>query len=381
MVDPSTLLFADHATGLGGAEHSLLMLLKHLNRQKYTPHLICPPGALSEAAQALNIPTHHHPFPALRRSPRALLDWQCGIRQLSHIAKQIQATAIISNTIRSSFYASLAARLTQCPFIWYMRDFWLSEMQPRYLITDRIFKYLLYTIATCVITNSRATANHLPSKSKTSVIHNGIELSHFSPMLDGHDFRKTYHIPDNVPLIGTVGRLRPWKGQDRFLQVVAQIKKDLPTIHSVIVGGNPFGTTDTYYLSLQELSKRLGIRDQVVFTGQLKDPQFALAAMDIFVHPGDPEPFGLVNVEAMAMANPVVAFAHGALPEIVVAGETGYLISPGDKVAMAAAIVELWQNPERRLMMGQAGRNRAEAQFSVQRTVHELEIVLDRMIK
>ena len=101
-----------------------------------------------------------------------------------------------------------------------------------------------------------------------------------------------------------------------------------------------------------------------------------MTALDIFVHAGDPEPFGLVNVEAMAMGLPVVAFAHGALPEIVEEGVTGRLLPPGDEDAMARAITELLDDPVVRSRMGSAGQARALRHFSIERTVAEIDAVL-----
>ncbi len=102
--------------------------------------------------------------------------------------------------------------------------------------------------------------------------------------------------------------------------------------------------------------------------------------MDIFVHPGQPEPFGLVNIEAMAMARPVVAFAHGALPEIVVHGQTGLLVPPGDVIALANAVRTLLADPEQRRAMGCAGRERVETHFTIQRVAHEVEAALQKVL-
>ena len=94
----------------------------------------------------------------------------------------------------------------------------------------------------------------------------------------------------------------------------------------------------------------------MIFTGQLADPSPAMAAIDVFVQPGAPEAFGLVNVEAMAMEKPVVGFAHGGLPEIVIPGETGLLVAPGDEISLAEAVITLFRDPGRRAELGHAGR-------------------------
>jgi L-malate glycosyltransferase len=116
-------------------------------------------------------------------------------------------------------------------------------------------------------------------------------------------------------------------------------------------------------------------------TGQLKDSVGALAALDLFIQPGDPEAFGLVNVEAMAMAKPVIAFNHGALPETVINGETGLLVDAGDEAAMAAAAVDLFRNSSLRVRMGQAGQARARTCFTIERVVAQVTEVIYAVIE
>jgi glycosyltransferase involved in cell wall biosynthesis len=161
---------------------------------------------------------------------------------------------------------------------------------------------------------------------------------------------------------------------------MARVANVIPSARFLVVGGAIFGIQDSYPERLHGLAAELGIEDRVVFTGQLADVRPALAAMDLFVHPGDPEPFGLVNLEAMAMGKPIVAFAHGALPEIVLDGETGLLAPPGDEGALAEAVIELLGDPNRRSVMGKAGRARVEAHFTAQRMADEVDAALGALL-
>ncbi len=368
-MDPQPLLFLDHSTALGGAERSLLFLLRHLDRTRWELHLACPEGIVMGAASVLGMKVHLFSFPRLRRSALAPVNWISGARKLATIARECNAAALVGNTVRSSFYGALAARLAGVPFVWHMRDFWLGESRPRYPWGDTLGKRLLCSLSSLIIANSHATASHIPCRGKVKVIHNGINVASFDPDTDGSWLRRQRGVLEDAPMVGTVGRLRPWKGQDRFLRVFARVLKMMPSAWGVVVGGVLFSEGDGYEERLHRLADDLGIADRVIFTGYLPDTSPALAAMDVFVHPGDPEPFGLVNLEAMAMAKPVVAFAHGALPEIVVDGETGVLVPPEDEVAMAEAIVRLLKDPSLRLAMGKAGRLRVEQEFTVERMV------------
>jgi alpha-maltose-1-phosphate synthase len=101
--------------------------------------------------------------------------------------------------------------------------------------------------------------------------------------------------------------------------------------------------------------------------------------MDVLVHTSRAEPLGLVIVEAMASSLPVVAFADGGVPEIVLDGETGRLAAPGDLAGLTRAVTDLLQNPTERARMGTAGRQRACAEFSVERMVRRTEAVYDEL--
>ncbi|MBC7260906.1 MAG: glycosyltransferase family 4 protein, partial [Chloroflexi bacterium] len=364
-----------------GAEHSLLLIFKYLDRAQWQPHLVCAGGPLAEEALRLGISVHIQPMPRLRRSPRCLLDWLGGAKAIAQLARQSDAALLYANTVRAAFYGAMAAQWARRPFIWHMRDFWLGESRPRYPWMDTPGKALLCAVAHRVVANSQAVARQLPCRHKVVVNYNGIELQRFHPTMDGQLFREDYHIPAQAPLVGMVGRLRPWKGQDRFLRMAAQVRTRVAETWFVIVGGAIFDPNDQYLQQLRTLATNLGIAERVVFTGHLADVRPALAAMDVFVHPGEPEPFGLVNIEAMAMGKPVVAFAHGALPEIVVDRETGLLVPPEDEVALAEAVSTLLQDRALRKRMGETGRARVEAQFTAQRMVETVEQVLEEALR
>jgi len=343
--------------------------------------LACNGGTVAEHAAALGVKVLSLPLSSLRRNLSAPLHWVYGTAALAELIRHQDVSLVCGNTLRATVYAAPAARVTGRPFLWYMQDFWLSETRPRILWPDKLVKQVLCATASAIATNSRAVADCLPCKPKISVIYCGIEIERFSSTLDGTQFRNKYNIPLNAPLVGTVGRLRPWKGQDRFLQAMARVAEEtIPAAWFVVVGGVPFGSPDDYPKCLRHLAADLGLADRVIFTGHLADVRPALAAMDAFVHPGDPEPFGLVNLEAMAMGKPVVAFAHGALPEIVVDGETGVLVPPRDEMALAEAVVALLRDPARRAAMGQKGRTRVEECFTAERMAAELEAILQDIV-
>jgi len=374
------LLLLDHAEALGGAENSLLLLMKHLDLSSWQPILACCGGPLADRTSSLGVAVHILPMPRLRRSPRLLRDWLTGARAIAALARQTGTELMYTNTIRSTLYGALAARLAGLPLIWHMRDFWLSEFQPRYPSVDALGKRLLCAAATRVLTNSHAVAANLPCRRKVTAVHNGVEIGRFDPAMDGQPFRGQQGIPSQAPLVGMVGRMRPWKGQERFLRAMARVLVEIPETWFAIIGGAIFEITDGYTEQLRKLSTGLGLAGRVIFAGHMEDVRPALAALDVFVHPGDPEPFGLVNIEAMAMGKPVVAFDHGALPEIVMDKETGILVAPRDEEALAAAVITLLRDTDLRQSMGKAGRLRAGTWFTAGRMAAQVEAVLGEVL-
>jgi glycosyltransferase involved in cell wall biosynthesis len=197
-VRPQPILFVDHAPAMGGAEHYLMMLLKHLDRTQFTLHLALTNPALAEKATALKVPIHYVHLPRLRDSAQAELEWMKGAWVLAQLARRLGAAVLVGNTIRSSFFCALAAQIVRCSFVWYMHDFWLSESHPRYRQLDQFQKRFLCATATRVIAISHAVFHHIPCRQKTVVIHNGLDLTSYTPQPQGNDFRRIWQIPENT---------------------------------------------------------------------------------------------------------------------------------------------------------------------------------------
>lgn len=377
----SQILFIDHAPVLGGAEHSLLLLMAHLDQTKWQPLLAGVEGKLTSQANTEGIETHLVRLPRLRRNRQTFANWKVGVEDIKSLAERKKVVALYANTVRAAFYAFPAAKLSRKPMIWHMRDFWLSEEQPSTPGLDTLLKKILCAMSARVVANSQAVALNLPCPQKTVVVHNGIDWTSFQNFIARQNYRQVYHISQNSIVVGMVGRLRPWKGQIRFLKIASRILNRYPDTHFLLVGGDPFQISDNYSFTLKELVEQLKLGKNVHFTGHLRDVRPALSAMDIFVHPGNPEPFGLVNIEAMAMRKPVVAFSHGALPEIVRHDYSGLLVSPYDELKMANAIISLLNNPSRRAEFGKNGSTIVQEHFTIQHTALGIETILDEVIR
>jgi glycosyltransferase involved in cell wall biosynthesis len=365
------LLFLDHASALGGAEHSLLSLLAHLDRGRWQPHLACTGGPLAERATALGVPVHVVPMPSLRGKPSAPWRLTRGSFAVARIVRREGVALLHSNVMRASFYAAAAARLTGRPLVWHVRD----------IFRDGWYVRLMCRLSTRVIAVSQAAAAPVPCARKTAIVPNGLDPSRFDPGLDGRPLRAELQIDGDVPLIGCIGWLQDWKGQDRVLQAAALVVRQRPDARFLVVGASAFEAGRDHLGALRTLAWQLGLADRVIFTGHRDDIPQVLAGLDLLVHGGRAEPFGRVLIEAMAMARPVVAFADGGVPEVVIDGQTGRLAPPGNVEALAEAVLDLLADADHRRRLGQQARSRVLSHFDARQLTRRVEAEFESVLQ
>lgn len=170
--------------------------------------------------------------------------------------------------------------------------------------------------------------------------------------------------PRDVPVVGLVGRLQPWKGQDRLLRAHALLRTRGYRMRTVIVGGDAYGLSSAYADSLPGLIAELGLTEEVTLTGQVPDAGPYIERCDVLVNASDHEPFGIVLLEGMARAVAVVAVDAGGPREIVEHDRTGVLARSGEPAALADALEPLLASPARRRALGRAGRELFERKFT-----------------
>lgn len=172
------------------------------------------------------------------------------------------------------------------------------------------------------------------------------------------------------PVIVSVGRMDPMKRQDLLLEAIARVRRHHPQVRCVLVGGGSFSTNAGGLRStkaggwrryLEQRVRELGISTNVVFTGGVdaSDLSAAYGAADVFVHPAPWEGFGLVAVEAWTHARPIVVSRGAGVAELVSPGANGFAVAPGRSAALAEAILELLDHPDRAQKMGQNGAETA----------------------
>lgn len=171
-------------------------------------------------------------------------------------------------------------------------------------------------------------------------------------------------LPEGTLLVGLVARLQPWKGQDRLVRAAALLRERGHAVHVLLVGGDSWSLAPDYASALPRLIAELQMGEHVTMTGEVPDAGPYIDRMDVLVNASDPEPFGIVLLEAMARGVAVVAVDRGGPREIVEGGVTGMLARSGEPSALADAIEPLLVSPELRSRLAAAGRERFESQFT-----------------
>jgi len=182
--------------------------------------------------------------------------------------------------------------------------------------------------------------------------------------------REDFGVPDAASLIVLVANLRPLKRVGDAIRALPLIRKAVGEAHLLVVGEDRRGAVgDSHRFELETLATRLAVADQVHFAGKMGDPMPAIALADVCVLCSETEGLSNVVIEYMLAGKPVVATEVGGNAELVVDGETGILVAPGDASGLASAITAVLHAPVMAKSMGEAGWRRALELFAPSRMV------------
>ena len=182
------------------------------------------------------------------------------------------------------------------------------------------------------------------------------------------------------PVVLYTGRIELNKGSLELLRSIDRVASKFPEVEYVMAGGRHNSIDDR---SLEGALGRNGTRNHVRLLGHVPWQQLAdcYRRAGVFVMPSYYETFGISVIEAMAFGLPVVATNVGGLPEVVEDGITGILVPPGDSEALAAAIMRLLRDPQLSARLGQAGRERVQFEFTIDRIVSQTLDVYQSVIR
>ncbi|OGO46334.1 MAG: hypothetical protein A2Z30_07005 [Chloroflexi bacterium RBG_16_64_43] len=354
------------ATGIAGAETHLLALLPALREHEVESALILmeDPRRLQHEfvaqAEAAGIATARIPIRAHIDSG-AVARIRHAILALERRAAQGPFDLLHAHLPHAELYGAQAVRAFES------MHFLISRHNDDRFRRSRLLRLVFAPSrrrAERILAISRAIAASLVSlegvaREKIEVVHYGLDGEGFAAQASPGRLRTELGLQDE-PLIGFVGRMVAQKGVDVLLRAFEAVRRKLPEAHLVLAGD---GRQMQAMLSLAR-SLRMG---KFHFLGWRSDIADIMADIDVLAIPSRWEGFGLVALQAMAMARPVVASRVSALPEIIENQITGMLVPPDDPAKLARALIEVLRMPERGAALGRAGNARLAREFTLDR--------------
>ena len=260
----------------------------------------------------------------------------------------------------------LAAWLLRIPCVVHERGIQPSLPPATRFFSNRIDKII--TISDAV--NENLTHKGI-NKNKLIRIDDGIDPARLAQETPVEQLRQKWGLAEDAPVVGIVGNIKPWKGQETVVRALIHVKDSFPGLRCFFIGS----VSDiAYKKGIDEIVDEFCLQDIVLFTGYQKRPSDLIALFNVFIHASiDPEPFGIVLLEAMGKGKPVIATNIGGPREILIDGETGFLTQPGDDKGLAERILFLLKNKEAQLEMGLRARARVYEKYTMRINMKKIE--------
>lgn len=353
---------------MGGAENKLVELIAHLNKEKFAVTLanVGPRGALENKFEQLGVETFHF--------PRRFAFDPLPVWQLSRMMRQRRIDVVQTTLLWADLVGPAAAALAKVPVVlswetvshegdpfhnnlqrrvgyqWAMK--WVDVIVP---VSDEIKRSLI--------------RRRKISAEKIRVIHYGVDLKKFRSIDRAAMLAKRAEVGATAEtiLFGVVARLEPPKGHRYLLAALPEVVNQYPQFQLLLIGDGALRA------ELEAQTRELRLQHHVTFLGARHDVSELLNAIDFFVLPSISEGLPNVLLEAMACQKPVMATDVGGIPEVVRHGENGYLVPPGEALALQNMILRSLTERAQWNELAQHARQTVETSFSLEYQMSRFE--------
>jgi glycosyltransferase involved in cell wall biosynthesis len=379
---------------IGGAQEALRTLAKQMAEKGHQP-VVCSfkDGPLRTEIEGAGIPVEilperHYSFLAL---PQFILEWIEIRKNLLALIKKYRIDVIQTHILQSlDFLVATISTNNQRPAIFWTiqnekfslqiedlpRHRWLLGIK-RY-IYRLLFKRAIHKIDGLIAVSEQvkqALIDYVkPAEQKITVICNAVDVERYQNIRDDLKIRESLGIGEDSCVALVVAILKVQKGHKYLIDAAAELIPEYPKLHFLLAGDG---------ILREELvahTNTLGIQNHVHFLGNRKEIPELLAGSDYFVLPSLWEGLPLALIEAMASGLPIVATNVSGSKQVMIDGQTGLLVPPGDSHELALALRQLISQPQLSREMGDAARRRIEESFNAEKQTEEhIDLYLKRL--
>jgi glycosyltransferase involved in cell wall biosynthesis len=363
-VTPPSVLHVLTRLSLGGSSEATLSAIEAATAHGYRCALAVgvaeSEAAMVEAARrrgcvVIDVPTLGREA-SPRRDVRAVVD-------LVTVMRRERPSIVHTHTSKAGFVGRLAARLARVPAVVHQPHghifygYYGRHRTALYIALERLAARWADRL---IMLTERGMAEHLAHgigrPEQFVVVPSGVPVRAFRAAAAARDAaRAALGLPRDAFVVAALGRLVAIKGFDLLVEALPAVAAALPSARLLIIGGGPLRG------ALERRAEALGMDARVSITGARADVPALLSAADVLAAPSRNEGMGRAIVEAMALGLPVVAARVGGIPAVIVDGESGRLVDPGNAAALAGALIELALDEHLRAKLGAAAAERAEA--------------------
>ena len=351
---------------IGGAERLVQALAQRMDRGRIEPSLVnlYGPGAIGQELQAAGWPMTNH-LAASRFDPRV------GGRLARALEASRADVAYVFDSALPMFWMGRQRRRRARPrLVLGFHSTGQLGNPIQHFFARRSAIPVADRLVALTESHRRSLSHELRvPESRFRVVGSGVDLARFDPTLARAAARRAAGLSEGGPLVGIVAALRPEKNHALFIAAALRVRASVPDARFVIAGDGPARD------ELARLAGRSGLGERLLLLGARQDVPALYRALDVAVLSSHPivETLPITLLEAAACGTPAVATDVGSVRDVVVEGETGFIVAPGDEAALAARITRLLGDAALRERMGAAARRRAEQRFDERDMIRRYE--------
>lgn len=385
-----SILFIHQSAELYGSDKTILMFISSLDKNKYLPIVILPfDGPLKREFEKNNIKVVIAPVLKLYRkmfTPKGVVqflkEYKEGLKTLKDLHDKYKFDIVYSHTL-ASLIGIVFAKKFKIKHLWHVQ-----EIIAKPVLFNKGFKKLLSLKCNDIAVYDSKTTMEFWIKDnpflakRSEFVCNGLDVSQKpEPNLESiqqirNEFFKVQ--PDEL-VIALVGRINSWKGQPLLLDAFQSIAKKYKNVKLVFIGSAP-PNQEFFEINLNAKIIDYKLQDRVLIIPFQENIWQFWDAIDIAVVPStEPEPFGMVAIEAMLSKKPVIAANHGGLTETVVHNHNGLHFEPNNAKALAEGLEVLLQDENKRKQFGENGYSRTIEHFSLEKHVEKFERIFEKL--